>query len=150
MASASSPVTRESLSISHGLPSFAHPRDPSSPSAVASTSQLVTPHALNLSLPYAPQSDPYIDVLPYQLLLAEMPATLKHSSLRAIRRREKLLAEIEESGMKVDRGSTTGGFAGSKDSSTTITKGNHEELETETEARLEQIGIVVGANLTER
>lgn len=116
--------------IQHALPSFSAPRDPS-------TSSLVTPYCLALSLPHPPNADPFIDALPYQLLLAEMPSALRHSSRRAIKRRRKLMEEVEETGLVVD------GLNGAA-------RREDKEEETELEARLEQVGALIGANLAER
>ncbi|CAO1616209.1 unnamed protein product [Sympodiomycopsis kandeliae] len=100
----------------------------------ASTSSLVTIHAMNLSLPHPPQSDPYMDSLPYQLLLSELPHVLRHSTKRSVKRRRKLLDEMNEE----------------QDEQEQEREGEEDEIDNELEHRLESIGSSVGANLAER
>ncbi|PWN24786.1 hypothetical protein BDZ90DRAFT_234737 [Jaminaea rosea] len=123
---------------SHALPPITTPRNNAGPSQPPSSSTLITPHTLALSLPHPPHADPLVDALPYQLLLAEMPATLRHSARRAIRRRKALLRDMEEAGLAVEAEESSGAAAMAK------------EEEAELEARMESVGASVGANLAER
>lgn len=145
-AAASQASTSQST-LNHVLPPFASSREIQASSSSASQStNLVTPHTLALSLPHPPNTDPLIDALPYQLLLAEMPAALRHSSRKATRRRKRLLDGMAEAGL--DSGvadiSLSGAGATGRGNST------KQQEDAEIEVRLEQIGVHVGANLAER
>lgn len=120
--------------LPHSLPALRNPVQPNANAADASP--LVTIHSLNLSLPHPPQSDPYIDALPYHLLLCEMPNVLRHSTRRAVKRRRRLVDEMQDAGLSNQR-SING-------------EDPTAEEENELEYRLESIGAAVGANLAER
>lgn len=144
-ATSAEPPTRLSLGqpvpiASHFIPTNStHGSSSSSANvnATASSSSLVNPTSLALSLPHSDHSVPisHVDVQSLHYLTIEMPNVLRNSARRNVKKRKRVIEEMQEAGLSVE--------------GLTISTGQQNEDE-EVIKRLEAIGSHVGATFVER
>ncbi|PWN36580.1 uncharacterized protein FA14DRAFT_4348 [Meira miltonrushii] len=136
MANATSPEPPTRLSLGQPVPIASHFVPTSSThsssssannaNATASSSSLVNPTSLALSLPHSDHSVP---------LMIEMPNVLRNSARRNLKKRKRVIEEMQEAGLSVE--------------GLTVSAGPQNEDE-EVIKRLEAIGSHIGSTFVER
>ena len=108
--------------------------------STSSSSSLVNPATLALSLPHSNHSIPiiHVDSQALHYLTLEMPNALRASTRRSLNRRKRGLQSLKDAGFNVDSSLIREGVAA------------RAEEEDEVIKRLEMIGSHVGANFAER